>query len=443
MGGQAQSRLALFGGTPHIRRSANKLFAWPMVTREDERAVVEVLRHGTMSGTAITKQFEREFAEWFGAGYVLGFCNGTASLLAAMWACGVGAGDEIICPSMTYWASAAPALMLGGTVNFCDIDRNTLCIDVGDIEARISSRTKAIVVTHYAGYPCDMDTISSIAKSHGVHVIEDVSHAHGGLYKGSRLGTLGDISAMSLMTGKSFPIGEAGMILTDSQELYERAVAFAHYERTGAPSRFNPPDQQVTMPELTPYAGIPLGALKGRMNQTCAAMGRVQLAQYPRRMREIQDAMNCFWDLVGDLPGLKPHRVPPDSASTMGGWYYPQGLYFAEELDGLPAERFCQAINAEGISWCFPGGNKPLHLHPFFNEADIFRMGTPTSLSFGQRDVRQNKGDLPVSESIEKISIAVPWFKMYRPRHIRRYAEAFRKVAENAAELLSEPSAAE
>lgn len=166
-----------------------------------------------MSDTDITKKFEREFAEWQGTQFALGFCNGTASLHAAMYGCGVGVGDEIICPSVTYWASALPCFSLGATVSFADIDPVTLCLDPNDLEHRITKRTKAIVVVHYLGYPADMDEIVAIARKHGVKVIEDVSHAQGGLYKGRKLGTIGDVGAMSLMTGKSFAIGEGGCSL--------------------------------------------------------------------------------------------------------------------------------------------------------------------------------------------------------------------------------------
>jgi dTDP-4-amino-4,6-dideoxygalactose transaminase len=422
--------LALCGGTPAFDKENEELFHWPIVIDEDIEAVTTVLKSGTMSGTAITKQFEKKFAAYLQATYALGFCNGTASLLAAMWACKVGIGDEIICPSMTYWASAAPALLLGATVNFCDINRNTLCIDPLDIEHRICEKTKAIVVVHYAGHPAPMKEIMAIARKYRIRVIEDNSHAHGALYYGNYTGTLADIAAMSLMAGKGFAIGEAGIITTNDRELYERCIAFAHYERTGVVSRFNPSDDQITDPLLKKFSGIPLGAMKGRMNQTCSAMGLVQLKYFPKRIQEIQDAINYFWDCMKDTPGVKPHRIAPEQG-TMGCWYYPQGLYYAEELGGTSAEEFSKAINAEGIRWCFPGGNDPLHLHPYFFESDIFRCGKPTAVAFGQRDVQQKKGSLPISEQIHDITIAIPWFKKYDKPTIQRYAEAFIKVIEH------------
>ncbi|MFQ3620670.1 MAG: DegT/DnrJ/EryC1/StrS family aminotransferase [Spirochaetales bacterium] len=403
------------------------LFHWPIVTEEDEQAVLQVLRAGKMSGTDITRVFEAEFAAWMGVSHALAVCNGTAGLLAALWACELGAGDEIICPSMTYWASAAPALMLGATVHFADIHPESLCIDPNDIEHRISSRTKVIMVVHYAGHPCEMDTILEIAKRKRVRVIEDASHAQGSYYKGKLCGSLGDIGVMSLMAGKSFAVGEGGMIVTNDRTLYERCVAFGHYERTGIPSRWNPPDNQITDPYLSRFRGIPLGAAKHRINQTCSAMGRVQLKYYMQRIQDIQDALNYFWEGLKDLPGLHPHRIDP-SIGTMGGWYFPHGLYRAKELGGTSCEEFCKAVREEGDTNCWPGANSPLHLHPFFHEADIFRQGKPTVLAFGQRDVRQGPGTLPVSEQIEEICFSVPWFKHCWKEQIDPYIEAYRRA---------------
>jgi perosamine synthetase len=430
------SKLALSGGEKTVKMDVpDNMFHWPIVTEEDEQAVIEVMRAGTMSGTDITKLFEAEFAEWQGSKYALGTCNGTAALLASMWACGVGAGDEVICPGTTYWASAAPALQLGATVNFADILPDTLCIDPADIEHRIGPRTKLIVVVHFSGYPCDMDPIMAIAKKHNIKVLEDVSHAQGGFYKGRKTGTLGDIAAMSMMTGKSFAIGEGGMVVTDNRALYERCVAFGHYERTGVGSNYNEVDAQINDNDLNKFAGIALGGTKHRMNQTCSAMGRVQLRHYDARILEIQNARNRFWDLLENVPGVKAHRVSKDSGSTMGGWYNACGLYRAEELGGLPIEKFCEAVSAEGVK-CGVYHNTPLHLHSYFNKADIFNQGKPTAIAFGQRDVRQGPGSLPIVENAIRCSYKIPQFRHDNAEVIEQYASAFRKVAMQAEKLI-------
>ena len=182
------------------------------------------------------------------------------------------------------------------------------------------------------------------------------------------------------------------------------------------------------------YSGVPLGGVKHRMNQTCSAMGRVQLKHYPKRMAEIQKAMNRFWDLLEGVPGIRAHRPAKKSGSTMAGWYAARGLYRGEELGGLPCAKFCEAVTAEGFA-CFPGANAALHVHPVFHKADLFHQGKPTMIAFGQRDVRQGPGTLPVSEAIGEITYNIPWFKHDRAAIIREYAAAFRKVAEHAAEL--------
>ena len=430
--------LALFGGPRAITTEPpTDLFRWPIVTSEDETAVLEVLRGGKMSGNDVSKQFETEFATWIGRQYALSYPNGTDALRSAMWAVGLSAGDEIICPTITYWASCTQALSLGVAVNFADIDPQTLCIDPNDIEHRIGPRTRAIMVVHYCARACDMDPILAIAKRHNLAVIEDVSHAQGTLYKGRKVGTFGTVAAMSMMTGKAFPIGEGGMLVTNDRMVYERCISYGFYERTGAASNFNAVDRQVFDEELSHFAGIPLGGYKHRLNQLAAAMGRVQLRHYDERVKEIDNAMRRFWSLLEDVPGIAPHLANRAEGSTMGGWYIPVGLYRPDELGGLPVARFCEAVRAEGVATCIPGINTPLHLHPVFHTADVFRMGRPTMISFGQRDVRQGPGSLPNAEAMPDHVFRDPWFKHDQPEWIEPYAAAFRKVCLNAMSLVT------
>ena len=119
----------------------------------------------------------------------------------------------------------------------------------------------------------------------------------------------------------------------------------------------------------------------------------------------------------------------------MGGWYNPRGLYVKDELHGLPCHRFCEALIEEGVP-SGAGANAPLHVHPMFHESDVFNIGRPTMTAFAQRDVRQGKGSLPVSESINEIAFGIPWFKHCDEKIIGQYASAFRKVVENHMELL-------
>lgn len=424
---QPDTRLALLGGTPVIHDPVpESLFRWPIITKEDEDAALDVIRRGAFSGLDVTEQFQIEFAAWQGTKYALAFCNGTAALTAAMFAVGLERGDEIICPTKTYWGSVSQSMYFGAAPVFCNIDEH-LSIDPDDIERCITPRTKALVIVHYCGYPCDMDRIMPIVKKHGIKLIEDVSHAQGGLYKGKKLGTFGDVAAMSLMSGKSFAIGEGGMLVTDDTRIYERAMAYGHYERFNA-------GYIKESEELKPYFHIPLGGIKGRINQVSSAIGRVQLKYYDARCAEIRRAMNYFWDLLEGVPGIRPLRVDEADGSDMAGWYNPQGIYVPEELDGLPVGRFCEAMRAEvgGIIW--DGANFCLHTHNYFKTFDIDGSGVPARIRYEDRDVRED--DDKCEPSTRRWCFSVPWFKHYDKEWIETYALAFRKVALNHDQLL-------
>ena len=422
------SSLAILGGTKTVTAETGDMFAWPILNKAMEDAVLNVLRDRNMSGTDITKKFEREFADWHGMKYGIGCSSGTASLQSAMYAVGVGAGDEIIAPSITYWASCTQALTLGASVVFADIDPETLCIDPADIERKITPRSKAIVVVHYLGMPADMDAIMAIARKHKIKVVEDVSHAHGALYKGKIVGSFGDASGFSLMTGKSFATGEAGIMLTNDKTAYERAILLGHYER----------HSDVTTPELAQGAGLPYGGYKYRMHQMSSALGIEQLKKFPVEMKEIDDAMNYFWDMLEGVPGLDSHRPAKGSGSTKGAWYAPHGLYKPEELGGLSVKRFCDAVSAEGSTSCSPGCNRALHQHPLFSSIDVYGHGKPTQNAFlpAGIDNSQEKAVLPVSDGIQERTFNIPWFKHFRKDVIEQHAKAFIKVVENYRELL-------
>ncbi|HDN97638.1 MAG: hypothetical protein DRP67_00680 [Candidatus Omnitrophota bacterium] len=418
-------KLAILGGEKAIKEEDKELFA-PPVSKEMEEKVLEVLREWKMSKIDLTLEFEKKFAEWHGMKYALACNNGTAAIHCALFGLKIGKGDEIICPSVTYWASCIPVFSLGGTVVFADIDPETLNINPDDIEKRITERTKAIMVVHYCGYPADMDRILNIASKYNLKVIEDASHAHGCLYKGKLCGTFGDVSCFSFMSGKSFGIGEGGILLTNDREVYERAIIFGHYERHS---------QSITIDYLKRGIGVPWGGYKYRMHQMSSAVGLVRLKTFKEEIEEIDKAMNYFCDLIEKLPGIKPHRPPKGSGCTKGGWYNPIALYSPEELGGLSITRFCEALNAEGVR-VFPGVNKALHLHPLFSEIDVYNDGKPTRIRYSPEDIRKKDTGLTVSESIQERVFNIPWFKKYKPDKIREYAYAFEKVVKNYKELL-------
>ena len=424
-------KLAILGGKPAIEEKAYpELFKWPIMDQEDYDAAMEVIKNNAFSGNAITEKFQAEYAEWLGVKHALCFCNGTMSLAVAMFAIGLGRGDEIICPTKTYWASIASAFSFGATPVFANINED-LVIDPDDIERCITPKTKAIMVVHYLAMPCDMDKIMAIAKKHNLKVIEDVSHAQGGLYKGRRLGTIGDVAGMSLMSTKSFAAGELGILITNDTKTYERAVAFGHYEKNNG--------RYITeSKDLEPYYNIPLGGIKGRANQVCTALARVQLKYYDERCAEVRKAMNYFYDQLEGTPGLHLIRANEEEGSNMAGCYCPHLTYKSEELGGLTVARFCEALRAEvgvashGTGWA--GSNLCLHTHNYFQTLDVFNEGKPTRIANSDYDVRKTDEACKPSELIDCLSL--PRFIKFDKEWIDKFVYAIKKVVANYAALL-------
>ena len=421
-------KLALLGGAPVVAKSEAEgfvgLFKWPIVNEAMRQANDRVLCDCKMSGTDIADEFEKKFAAWNGTKYASSAPNGTASLVAAFYAVGLGPGDELICPSITYWASCLGAIHLGASVVFADIDPKTLTLDPKSFEAHITPRTKAVVPVHVYGQPCDMDPIMAIARKHGIKVVEDVSHAQGGLYKGRKLGTIGDCGAMSLMTGKSFAIGEGGMFVTDDKELYRRVVRWGQYERI---TRNFSPD------EIARTKNLPVGGVKNRLNQCSAAIGIEQLKKYDAECAEIEKAMLYYHAGISDVKGISI-IYPEWAKSNKAGWYYSRAIYSPEAFGGVTVKTFVRALNSEvGANRFDEGCNFPLHRSSIFDDEDIFGNGRPPSRRFLPANVSPaaETGRLPVAESVLPRVMGDPSFKHFDKPKIDRYIEAVHKVAAN------------
>ena len=420
-------KLAITGGAPVLKVQDEGLFHWPIVNDAMRAAQAQVLETGNMSGTDIARRFEASFASWQGRKYALSHNNGTNALNASMYAVGLGPGDEIICTSVTYWASCTGALALGAAVVFCDIDPNTLQMDPASLEAHITPRTKAIMVVHYMAHPAPMDEIMAIARKHGLKVIEDVSHAQGGHYRGRKLGTFGDVAAMSLMSCKSFAIGEGGMLVTDDAEIFKRAVVFGHYDRIV---------DVCTDEEMEGPKNIPWGGLKNRMHQTSAAIGLEQLKKHDAEIAEIDRAMKYFWKGISDIPGISM-IYPKEEGSDKAGWYASRFLYDAASFGGISNVTFCEALNVEACGGFSFGCNMPLHFSSVFFDIDIYGHGRPTASAFlpDGVDLRAETGALPNAERVNMRVLGEPWFKHDDHAKIDPYIEAVRKVAANVGEL--------
>jgi dTDP-4-amino-4,6-dideoxygalactose transaminase len=191
---------------------------------KEQLAALETIKSGWISTGPKTAEFETKFGSMLGANYALALSNCTVALHLAMKLVGVEPGDEVICPSLTFVATCNSIRYVDAVPIFADIEsleRPVIC--PRDVESKITKKTKAIVVMHYGGFPCEMDAIIDIAKKHNLKVIEDACHAPLSEYKGKRLGTIGDIGCFSFFSNKNISTGEGGMLVTNSQEHYQRA----------------------------------------------------------------------------------------------------------------------------------------------------------------------------------------------------------------------------
>jgi len=190
---------------------------------KESEAALDVIRSGWLTMSTITQEFEKQFAEFLGVKHAIAVSNGTAALHLANLAVDISAEDEVICPALTFVAGANSILYTGAIPIFSDIEsKDNLCVSPKDIEKKITKRTKAIQVMHYAGFPCDMDSITEIAEKNRLYIIEDCAHAPGTIYKEKKCGTIGDIGCFSFFSNKNLSIGEGGIVTTNSDTAAEK-----------------------------------------------------------------------------------------------------------------------------------------------------------------------------------------------------------------------------
>ena len=337
---------------------------WPVLTVADRNAVLRVLDRGVLSGAAAPelKALEAEFAEVLGLPFCLATNSGTAALHLALGAAGVGPGDEVVVPALSFVATALAVVQRGARPVFADIDPVTYTIDPEDAAARITPRTRAIVPVHLHGLPADMEAISRLGERHGVVVIEDAAQAHGALYRGRPAGTLGAMAAFSLNATKNLPAGEGGLFVTPAEELQARAVRI----------RFNglePPAKWDASHPLDDEAGS-LATVPGSMflpGELTSAIARAQLRALAATTARAQRNAARLTERLASLPGVRPPVTPSDRTHV----FHKYRVGLSPHGAGLPLtavalrDRVLEALRAEGVEavlW----QRVPLPAHPVF-----------------------------------------------------------------------------
>jgi len=386
-------KLAIDGGEKAITLDQTEANKWPPLGEEEFAAVKRVMQMPDFYEEAYT--LEEEFKDYIGSRYALAHNNGTAAIHAAFFALGIGPGDEVITPSYTYWATCMPILTWGGIPVFAEVDPETCNIDPEDIKRRITSRTKAIIVVHLWGLPCEMDEIMEIARRYNLKVIEDAAHAHGAEYKGKKVGAIGDIGCFSFQASKLMVGIEGGMLVTNNQGYYERAMALGHYRRLN-----NLPSESFYRKYYATCFGF-----KYRIHPLAAAIARVQLKHLDERNKKRNENIEYLDAKLDDLPGIRTFKTP----SYMKRVYYQHEIVLEEEKLRVSKEKVIEALRAEGAE--VSGERYPLqHQQPIYKEKNI-----PVE-------------PLPVTERIRDKILSLPTFPQADFDLLDQYAEAFRKV---------------
>ena len=264
----------------------------------EPQAVKEVLESAWITMGQKTIDFETKFTEYLGYGVKgLALSNCTAALHLALIALGIKDGDEVITPSLTFVADQNVTSMVGATNVLADITSyEDWSMDPKDIEARITPKTKALILVHYAGFACDMDAIVDICKRHNIYLIEDCAHTPGADYKGRPLGTFGDVAAFSFFTNKNLSVGEGGMIVTKSDELIEKLKGLrAHGMSVPSFDRFK--GRAITYDVVAP-------GLNYRIDEMRSALGLVQLAKLDKANQSRTDLVHHYYERLDNVKGI-------------------------------------------------------------------------------------------------------------------------------------------
>jgi dTDP-4-amino-4,6-dideoxygalactose transaminase len=429
------SKLAAFGGTAAVPKDQRSV-QWPLIEDEDRKAVLDALDGGRLvsdtDGVNPVSVLEENWARRFDFEHCVAVSNGTAALSLALAALGVGPGDEVIVPALSFIATGlAPVHQMAVPV-FADIDPVTFNIDPDDVERRITDRTRAIIPVHLHGAPADMDRITEIAARHGIKVVEDAAQAPGATHRGRPVGGIGDAGAFSLQVTKNIPTcGEGGLLVTRSAELAEemrRGRQFGEAIESG---------------RERDYVSYGLG-WNHKMNAVQAAFTNAQLARFDEYEHARQNNVAEFLARLADLPGLRTPTAPPDTTHV---WHILRFRFdpAAFGLDGGRAEALRSVLRrllrAEGVPMS-QYQLMPLPYQKVFVDRLGFGSGYPWSVISAPATVAGE--GYPVTRAVIADSLTI------QKRHLHPgsgdllglYADAFDKVWANRATVATLAKAA-
>ncbi len=413
-----QEKLALDGGTPVRKEPLPPCFPGGMLIGEEEKAeVLEVIeakspyRYYGPNALGKVKTFEQEFAAKIGKKRALAVSSGTAALKVALAALGVGPRDEVIIPSVTFLASVGVTVMARAIPVFAEID-NSLNLDPADFEAKITDRTRVVMPVHIQGVPCRMDEIMEIARSCGIAVLEDCAQSCGATYDGQPVGSFGDINAFSLQFNKVITSGEGGVVVTDDDELYERAVR-AH-------------DHGVVRPEtgqiLELYQEDAFFGENYRMGELAGAMALAQLRKLDGMVSTLRPWRQRIQNAVSDIEDFE-FRLIPGGDGDVGFTL----VFF------LPAKEkarwFIKAMVAENVGVYQLYGGDPVYAYPqVLNQKTATDYDSPFRSPLCDSKVKYHMGMCPRSEDLLSRSVWVPIGTTMTDKDIDDIIRAIHKV---------------
>jgi dTDP-4-amino-4,6-dideoxygalactose transaminase len=347
--------LAILGGEP-VRR---KPFAqFPIFDGRELSALNEVLESGIWGGyNPKVAEFEQVFADFHRTRFGIAAANGTVTLETALAAAGIGAGDEVIVPPISFIATATAVLRVGATPVFADIDE-TCNLNPARVSEAITQRTRAMIPVHFAGQPADMDALMEIAQRHNLFVIEDCAHAHGATWKEKSIGSFGDFGSFSFQASKNLTAGEGGFLTTNDEDLAEIARSICNQGRRTSGGW---------------YEHIRLGT-NYRLTGWQAA---ILLAQFSRLPEQIEQRNKNARYLDEQLNGINLISLPPvDERVTRHSYYLYLIRLNLEQFPGLTKDKFVKALEAEGIP-CSAGYPHPLYKNQVFGNYQHIRNDCP------------------------------------------------------------------